>query len=457
MSQRHLFKSSTFRLALVYMALFGSSVLFLLGFIYWSTAAYMARQADETIQAEIAGLAERYRSDGLTGLSSVIARRSTSRVGGNALYLLTDEFGTPLVGNLDRWPPVKPEPSGWLNFSMEHAGPQDEIHPARAQPFVLEGGYRLLVGLDMQELQRTERRIVTALIWGLAITLLLALAGGTLMSHSMVRRIETINQTSSRIMHGDLSRRIPTEGSNDDFDRLAANLNRMLDRIQALMEDVKRVSDNIAHDLKTPLTRLRNSLELLGAVQEDPQEHRRLVEEALQETDALLSTFNALLRIARIESGARREAFAPVDLAGLVQDVFELYQPLAEERGQRLALEIRTNAQFQGDRSLLSQALANLLDNAVKYAPPGGEIDLGLRRDDQAPVILVSDTGPGIPAQERDKVFNRFYRRETSRSTPGNGLGLSLVAAVAELHRLRIELDDNRPGLLVRLLFPPEH
>jgi methyl-accepting chemotaxis protein len=251
------------------MGLFGSSVLFLLGFIYWSTAAYMAHQADETIQAEIAGLAERYRSDGLTGLSSVLAQRATSRVGGNALYLLTDEFGTPLVGNLDRWPPVTPEPNGWLNFSLEHAGPRDEIHPARAQPFVLEGGYRLLVGLDMQGLQQTERRIITALIWGLAITLLLALAGGTLMSRSM-----------GRIMHGDLSRRIPTEDSDDDFDRLAANLNRMLDRIQALMEDVRRVSDNIAHDLKTPLTRLRNSLELLGASQEDPEERQQLVEGA---------------------------------------------------------------------------------------------------------------------------------------------------------------------------------
>ena len=455
MSQRHLLKSSTFRLALVYMGLFGSSVLFLLGFIYWSTAAYMAHQADETIQAEIAGLAERYRSDGLTGLSSVLARRSTSRVGGNALYLLTDEFGTPLVGNLDRWPPVTPEPNGWLNFSLEHAGPRDEIHPARAQPFVLEGGYRLLVGLDMQELQQTERRIVTALIWGLAITLLLALAGGTLMSRSMVRRIESINQTSSRIIHGDLSRRIPTEDSDDDFDHLAANLNRMLDRIQALMEDVRRVSDNIAHDLKTPLTRLRNSLELLGAAQEDPEERQQLVEGALGEADGLLATFNALLRIARIESGARREEFRPVDLAGLVRDVFELYQPLAEEKGQRLTLDVRVNAQIQGDRSLLSQALANLLDNAVKYTPAGGEIGLGLRTEDQAPVIVVSDSGPGIPEPERGKVFTRFYRLETSRSTPGNGLGLSLVAAVAELHRVHIALDDNRPGLVVRLLFSP--
>ena len=303
-------RSSSFRLALIYMALFGGSVLILLTFIYWSTARYMTQQADVTIEAGIAGLAERYRTSGLGGLTKTISERISRKPGGYSIYLIADDDLRPLVGNISRRPPGRATQDGWLDFRLEGEGwPAGEIHRARAHAFQLHGGFRLLVGRDLHELERTEQLIVRTLIWGLAITLILGLIGGSMMTRSLVRRIETVNQTSREIMSGDLSRRIPMDRSGDDFDELAGNLNAMLDRIASLMEEVRRISDNIAHDLKTPLSRLKNSLELLGTSRaDDPQSRRMLIEQSIAEADGLLSTFNALLRIARIGIGrtARR-------------------------------------------------------------------------------------------------------------------------------------------------------
>jgi signal transduction histidine kinase len=448
-------RSSSFRLALVYMALFGGSVLLLLTFIYWSTAAYMAQQADATIEAEIAGLAERYRTSGLAGLRDTISERVSRKPGGYSIYLLADDDLRALLGNISHWPAVPATEDGWLDFRLEGQGwPEGEIHRARARAFHLRGGFYLLAGRDLHELEKTQQLIVRTLVWGLAITLILGLIGGSLMTRSMVRRIEAINQTSREIMSGDLSRRIPMDRSGDDFDELAGNLNAMLDRIGSLMEEVRRISDNIAHDLKTPLSRLRNSLELLntrGA--EDPEGRRALIEQSITEADGLLSTFNALLRIARIESGERRAAFTAVDLQQLLHDVVEFYAPLAEERQQTLELHVSSTARVPGDRDLLFQAFANLLDNAIKYTPPQGRIRVDLAQPQGRPRVSVADSGPGIPAQERDKVFRRFYRLEASRGLPGNGLGLSLVAAVAKLHDAKLALEDNAPGLRVTMEF----
>ncbi len=448
-------RSSSFRLALVYMMLFGGSVLLLLTFIYWSTAAYMAQQADATIEAEIAGLAERYRTSGLTGLRDTISERISRKPGGYAIYLLADDDLRPLLGNISHWPAVPATPDGWLDFRLEAQGwPEGEIHRARARAFDLHGGFYLLAGRDLHELERTQQLIVRTLVWGLAITLILGLIGGSLMTRSMVRRIEAINQTSREIMSGDLSRRIPTDRSGDDFDELTGNLNAMLDRIGSLMEEVRRISDNIAHDLKTPLSRLKNSLELLNTHSaEDPEGRRALIEQSIAEADGLLATFNALLRIARIESGERRAAFAAVDLQQLLHDVVEFYAPLAEERQQTLALSVSSAARVPGDRDLLFQAFANLLDNAIKYTPPQGHIKVDLAELTGHPHVTVADSGPGIPAQERDKVFRRFYRLEASRGLPGNGLGLSLVAAVAKLHDIKLAVEDNAPGLRVAMEF----
>jgi signal transduction histidine kinase len=273
-------------------------------------------------------------------------------------------------------------------------------------------------------------------------------------TRSMVRRIEAVNQTSREIMSGDLYRRIPMDRSGDDFDELAGNLNAMLDRITALMEEVRRISDNIAHDLKTPLSRLKNSLELLHAdSHEDTESRAALVEQAIVEADGLLSTFNALLRIARIESGERHAAFAAVDLPQLLHDVVGFYAPLAEERQQDLTLQVNAVAPLQGDRDLLFQAFANLLDNAIKYTPSQGRIKVGLSEQAGHTRVTVSDSGPGIPEQARDKVFRRFYRLDESRRQPGNGLGLSLVAAVAKLHEMKLRMEDNAPGLRVAMEF----
>jgi signal transduction histidine kinase len=448
-------RSSSFRLALIYMALFGGSVLMLLTFIYWSTAGYMAKQADATIEAGIAGLAERYRTSGLSGLTNTISERVSRKPGGYSIYLLADDDLRPLAGNISRWPPGRATQDGWLDFRLEGEGwPAGEVHRARARAFQLRGGFHLLVGRDLHELQRTEQLIVRTLVWGLAITLILGLIGGSMMTRSLVRRIEAVNQTSREIMSGDLSRRIPMDHSGDDFDELAVNLNAMLDRIASLMEEVRRISDNIAHDLKTPLSRLKNSLELLGTGHaEDSQNRRVLIEQSIAEADGLLSTFNALLRIARIDSGERRAAFAVVDLQRLLHDVVEFYAPLAEDRQQNLTLSVNTAAQVPGDRDLLFQAFANLLDNAIKYTTPQGYIKVDLSLHNEQPWMTFTDSGPGIPEQERDKVLRRFYRLEQSRGTPGNGLGLSLVAAVAKLHEMKLRMENNAPGLRVVLEF----
>ncbi len=446
-----LLRSSTFRLAVLYMALFGASVAVLLTFIYWSTAGYMALQTDDTIEAEVTGLAERYRLSGLDGLIRSIDDRVSRKPNGDAVYLLTDDQLTPLIGNLDRWPRVSRDSDGWLNFNLEQATSEGEVtHRGRARPFTLRGGYRLLVGRDMQELDATRSLIVRAIAWGLAITVMMALAGGVMLSRRTMRRLEAINETSRRIMHGDLSRRIPTRSTDDDFDQLADNLNGMLDTIEELMEDVRRVTDNVAHDLRTPLTRLRNRLENLKS---DNDVDKCSVEAALADADGLLDTFNALLRIASIESGRRRAAFKSIPLDDVVRDVTELYEPLAEQKQQKLEVSVSHDVRIQGDRDLLFQAFANLLDNAIKYTPRGGSIRVTLEDGASGPRIRIIDSGPGIPEQSRDQVIKRFFRLEESRHTPGNGLGLSLVEAVARLHNASLKL-GGEPGLDVSLAFP---
>ena len=453
MKPSELLRTSTFRLALLYMALFAGSALLLLGFIYWSTVAFMANQTDATIEAEITGLAERYRERGLNGLVGSIRKRLERDPQSLSVYLLASPDYTPLAGNLTAWPDVEPTQDGWLNFEFEDPRAGGRVFQARVRPFVLEGGLHLLVGRDTRELKATQQLIVRALLWGLAITVALALVGGITMSRSMLRRIEQINQTSREIIGGDLSRRVPTTGADDDFDQLAVNLNAMLDEIERLMGGIRQVSDNVAHDLRTPLTRLRNRLEQLRSELEASSPHRDHVERSIAEADQLLSTFAALLRIARIEAGGHRAGLVPIDLATLVQDAAELYEALAEEKRLQIDTSVEHPVTIQGDRDLLFQAFTNLLDNAVKYTPDGGRVSLAVSQTGDFVDVTVSDTGPGIPAEERDKVVQRFYRLERSRRAPGSGLGLSLVAAVAQLHRAALILEDNAPGLEATLRF----
>ncbi|HKK02215.1 MAG TPA: HAMP domain-containing sensor histidine kinase, partial [Desulfuromonadales bacterium] len=361
------FRSSTFRLALVYMGLFLVSVLLLLAFIYWFTAGYMVRQTDATIETEISGLAERYTASGLPGLHQLLSERLSRRPAGSAIYLLTGPGYVPLVGNLNHWPKVAPTKDGWLNFRLSgQHWPKGNEHWARARSFKLEGGFHLLVGRDIHDLKAAEERIVRILAWGVGITVLLALIGGLMMSRSIVHRIDAVNAACRDIMFGDLSRRLPTHGTGDDFDKLADNFNAMLDQIGQLMEGVRRVSDNIAHDLRTPLARLHNRLEQLKQQQIEGDVRQRTLDRALDEADGMLATFSALLRISRIEAGSRETGFTELKLSEILLDVVELYEPLAEEKEQHLDVRFENAGHLYGDRNLLFQALANLLDNAIK-------------------------------------------------------------------------------------------
>jgi signal transduction histidine kinase len=452
MDTRYL-RSSTFRLALMYMLLFTSSVLVLLGFIYWSTVSYLSAQTDATIEYEILDLTDRYQHTGLTGLTQLLTERLSRRPAGASVYLLTDSNLVPLIGNLDSWPVSADIQRGWLEFDLKNTG-ADAAHRARARLFRLSGGFLLLVGRDIHEFEITRHRISMSLFWGLGIMLILGGLGSIMMGRSTLQRIETINQTSREIMSGDLSRRIPSRGTGDDFDTLADNLNAMLDQIESLMESVRRVSDNIAHDLRTPLARLRNRLEELRLDTDAGGPQHAVLEQALEEADALLNTFNALLSIARIESQDDASHFTPVDMGALIRDVMELYEPLAEDKGLHFMADVRTPLIFHGDRDLLFQALANLLDNAIKYTPPAGLIQLTLEQDGDAVCLRLCDSGPGIPEDQREQVFQRFFRLEQSRTTPGNGLGMSLVQAVMHRHRLDLQLQDHHPGLCVRIRFP---
>lgn len=458
-----LLRTSTFRLAMVYMALFGGSALVLLAFLYWATAGSLLRQSDATTEAEVEGLAEQYRQRGTAGVATIISERVRRDPSSPSLYLFADARFRPIAGNLSAWPASIPE-GGWVEFQLDDRRRGGAVHRARARVFILRGGARLLVGRDMFEIDRLRARMLRATLWGLGVIALLALVGGAAMSRSTLRRIEAINLTSRRIMDGELSQRVPTDGTGDDFDQLAENLNRMLDRIEMLMDGVRRVSDHIAHDLRTPLARVRGRLERLTDALEtadpgsgdDGSEARILAGRCLEETDHLLRVFAALLRIARIEAGGTRPPSQRCDLAEVAADAVELYEAAAEAKELRLTLRAAEAIPWHGDRDLLSQALANLLDNAIKYTPVGGLVEVTVAREGggEGARIAVRDSGPGIPSQDRRSVTERFVRLERDHRSAGEGLGLALVAAVARHHGGRLELGDAHPGLLATLVLP---
>jgi signal transduction histidine kinase len=449
-------RSFTFRLAITYMFLFGLSVLLLMLFIYWFTATYMVRESDAFIETEINEIVERYDTLGLDGLVSLINTRTSQPSVGLSIYLLAGQNYYPMAGNLDEWPQASMDSEGWLDFKLvsNEDGNQGK-QLVRARRFTLPGGYHLLVGRIVSHLVAMEERIAITMAWGLGLMLVLGSAVGWWMSKRIANRIEAINRTNHDIINGDLFRRIPLQGTNDELDRLASSLNEMLDRIQALMEDVRRVSDNIAHDLRTPLGRLHNQLDNLHNEVKQAGLDTSSIEQALSESEGLLATFNALLRIARIEARSRTEGFTPVDFTALVLDAAEYYVPLAETREQTLVVKAAPAVRLVGDRDLLFQAIANLLDNAIKYTPRGGEVQVTLAVKTQGSAELtVVDTGPGIPPAARQQVFQRFFRLEDSRSTPGSGLGLSLVEAVVHLHGMEIRVSDNSPGTRITLDIP---
>ncbi|NDY56825.1 HAMP domain-containing histidine kinase [Desulfovibrio sulfodismutans] len=446
-------RSTAFRLAFLYMALFGTSVLVLLGFIYHSTAGFMDRQTDETINAEVRGLTEQYSQQGLSGLVRAIESRVARDKNGGGLYLLTDWKFSPLAGNLREWPDFDATQDGWVDTGLREADGERVF--ARLKYFLLPGNHHLLVGRDVAERNTVEDLIMDALVWGLVITVAMGGLGAVLMTRGMLGRLDVINRASREIMRGDLTRRIPAKGTGDEFDQLTGNLNDMLDRISGLMDGVRHVSDNIAHDLRGPLNRIRTRLELALPENGADSANRKVLERTIADIDEVLGAFHAILTISQAEAGSRREEFAVLDLARLAEDVAELYEPLAEDKGLRLCVNLSPGVAVSGNRHLLSQALANLVDNAIKYTPSGGEVGVELTSGPDGPELAVRDSGPGVPPEHRQAVLERFHRLESSRNAPGSGLGLSLVAAVAKLHGATLVLADAQPGLRVSLAFPP--
>ena len=448
------FRTATFRLALLYAIIFGLSALTLFAFLRWRLTDYMVDQMRGAISAELSFLAQEGRVKGADELRMLVDARANAADSASSYYLLQDPAGRRLAGNL----PAQPAGEGEFNRRLQplntarSAEEREGTALLRAQ--TLSDGSLLFIGRDLKDLDDISKLVNQAILAAVALTAVLAAVGGLALGVGSVRRIEAINQTTARIIAGNLAQRVPIAGVDDEFDRLASNLNRMLDRITGLMETTRQVSNDIAHDLRTPLARLRQRLERAQAKARTLAEYETEVQEAIVEIDGILSTFSALLRIAQVEAGTRSGGFAEVDLSRVFDTIAEAYGPVAEDRGQRIETRIQPGVSVRGDRELLTQMLANLVENAIRHTSQGSFITLELGRTVEGGLVGgVVDTGPGIPADELDKVFRRFYRLERSRTTSGNGLGLSLVAAVAELHGIALDLADNRPGLRVTLRF----
>ncbi|MDE1145731.1 MAG: HAMP domain-containing sensor histidine kinase [Azospirillaceae bacterium] len=448
-----LLRATTFRFALVYLGLFVGSVLLVLWLIYWSTAGFLAGQADTAIREDMQLLADRYRAGGMAGLAEAVNERGMGNA--SALYILSSPNSSTLAGN-QFWPKGAEGP-GWVNLPVKDPK-TGAIRPGdvRALIAALPGGYHVLVGRDLGEVHVLRERLERVIGWSMGLTLVLGLTGGLAMSRVWLRRLDGVTRTAEAIREGMLVSRVPLTGSGDEFDQLAHTLNAMLDRIEALVAGIRHVSQGIAHDLRTPLTRLRTRLEL--ALMHDTVENpREVLEAAIEEVDHLLATFRALLAIAEVESGGSLP-IAPVRLDQLAESSGELYEAVAEAQGIAFTVSVTATeaaATVQGNGQLLSQALVNLLDNALKYTPEGGRVTLTVAPGGPGQVrVTVADTGPGIPVEDRARVRERFFRLERDQAHPGSGLGLSLVDAVAQRHGGTLVLDDNNPGLKAELLLP---
>ncbi len=459
-----LFRTTTFKLTLVYLTVFALFAAFLLGYFALNTRRLITEQITDTVNSEITGLSDQYRLGGIRRLVIVVDARA--RRPGSSLYLVTTPTGEALAGNVTALAPGILDNEGWTETVYrrldETEPPEHPDHNALVRVFQLPAGFRLLVGRDLDERERLYHIILDAGRWSVAIVVVLGLAGGLFVTRRVLRRVDAMTETTRTIMAGDLGGRLPVAGTGDELDRLAENLNVMLERIEALMFGLKEVSDNIAHDLKTPLTRLQNRSEEALRTAKSEGEYRAALEATIAESEGLIRTFNALLMIARAESGQARDDMSEFDAAEIAQSIGELYEPLAEQKGIALKVEADTPAPVRANRELVSQALANLVDNAIKYTEPGAlavngaapEIVVRALSEGDRIILTVADSGPGIPEADRGRVVERFVRLEQSRSKPGSGLGLSLASAVARLHGGELTLTDNEPGLKSIIALP---
>lgn len=448
MRPARLFRTTAFRLTGWFAVLLLVCIAVLFATIDWYAIGTLRAELRGTVSARLGAILADQRGTDCTGLARSVTEAIAETPGAYALLL--DAAGHRLAGNL----PAQVERTGWVTLSVPGSRADGgEPHPVLARGVHLRGGGYLLVGQDAFALKELNELVVRAFALGGALTLALALAGGFLVSRSVLRRIARIGQAGQSIMRGDLSRRLPTRGTGDELDQLVAGFNALLDRIGALVEAMRQVTNDIAHDLRTPLTRLRNRLGEVRRRPRGPAEYEAAIDRSIADSDAILDTFAALLRIAQIEAITDETQLAPVAAPILVATVVELYQPLAEEREQTLTGEAEDFC-LRGDRELLIQMLGNLVENACRHTGPGARIGVGAQRRGGTALLWVQDNGPGIPAAERERVFRRFYRLDASRTAPGSGLGLSLVAAIAARHRGRVRLLDAAPGVRAEVMLP---
>jgi len=446
------FRSTPFRLATAYTLLFVASVAILFGFLYWSVTREMTQELEAGIKEDMRPLVTAYSEGRLQRLLDAVRERAKAAKPGGTLVLLETVNSEFLAGNVAPYPAF----SGWRKLTIEGQGNDstkiDEPEAVLALGVELEHAF-LLVGRNLKRVREVQELLVRSLTWTLAVTIGLALAGGGVFSHGANKRIEVINRAFAEIMAGNLTRRVPSRGTRDELDRLVLNINDMLDRIEQLMANLQQVTNDIAHDLRTPLGRLRQGLEAARLKKFSVEEYQQTIDRAIGQTDTLLDTFAALLRIAQIESKARRSRFVVVDLSEISNRIIEAYESVLEDAGQNLSGDIAPGVKVRGDKDLLTQMLANLVENATRHCPAGTKVTITLTNE-ATPALTVADTGPGIPAEARETVLRRFYRLEESRTTPGSGLGLALVKAVADFHGATLSLSANQPGLKVNLRFP---
>ncbi|HEX5325648.1 MAG TPA: HAMP domain-containing sensor histidine kinase [Acetobacteraceae bacterium] len=443
--------SAGVRFAAIYTGLLAISAGALAMFLWWATAGLLDRQVEAAIRGDATSLAERWEEGGTPALVLTIEDRLAGNVDDDAIYLLANSLMQPVAGNLTHWPAAIQRTDGWYELPIQRAGIRSL---ARVHRYDLPNGFHLLVGRDVRNRAQLRRLLTDALLWAMLVVAVMATIGGFIVRSLFRRTLANVSATASAIAAGDFAQRVKLSGRGDEFDQLAGMINDMLDRISRLMDGVRQVSNAIAHDLRTPITRARTRLEEAAMHAGTETELRAAIERATVDLDGIVAVFQALLRIAEIEAGSRRSAFARLDLSPLLDAVAELYGAVAEEKGVRLDLHVPSPLPGYGDRELIQQAVANLVDNAVKFSPPGSVVRVQAEPAGAGATITVADQGPGIPEADRTRAIERFFRAEAARSTPGAGLGLALVQAVAQLHGGALRLSDAGPGLIAVLALP---
>jgi signal transduction histidine kinase len=422
--------------------------------VYAGAVRGLEGETRQVVEAELRGLVERYREGGVVDLARTLAERTRADETGEAVYLLANGRGERIAGNLIAWPAGTPVDGSWTRVKLQRTDRPGAVVDVGARAFPVQGAYLLLVGRDMAAQRRFQSAVVHALTWAFAVSVLLALAGAWLLSRMVMGRISEIGDAAQAFMSGEHEVRLPERRGEDELNRLAVSLNAMFDRIAALMSEMRTVTDSLAHDLRTPLTRLKTHV--ARAADPDTERGRReqSLAEATEEADRLLASFSTMIDIARAESGVTQGQLETVDLAHVVRDVAELHQPLAEDSGMTLAVDASGPVMVRGHVQFLSQMLSNLIDNAVKYAASGGELSINVAAVSGEARLIVADRGPGVPPERRGEALKRFGRLDAARSQPGSGLGLSLAATIARLHGGRLALEDNAPGLRVVVILP---